>query len=115
MLNSPPATPPSDQLTPEQIALLRKMAIKIAERRMTAPAILFLESFRPMNYIGSQLMLVLQPMLNIFFTLPEWDELRRILERRESIGLFMEMLDEEEGNFLLRLEQEKAERKKKHT
>jgi len=112
MLNPPPPTPKGEVLTEEEAALLRKMARKIVERRMTAPALLFLESYRPLNYIGSQLMLVLAPLLNIFFTLPEWDKLRIIMERRESVGLFLDMLDDEEGEYLLARHEEKEREKR---
>jgi len=109
----PPVTPP-DCLTEPQLALLRKLAAKVVERRLSAPAILFLESYRPMNFVGSQVMLVLKPVIDIFFTLPEWDELRKIMERRESIGLFLDMIDDEESRYLLTREAEKkAEKERK--
>jgi len=88
------------ELTDNQRRLLDQMADKIVQLRMTAPALLFLESVRPMNYVGSQVMVFFSPLVRGFFGLPEWDELRLVLERRQSIGYFLDLLEEKEGIFL---------------
>jgi len=65
--------------------LLAKLALAIARRRMVGPAILFLESLRPLSYIGSQAMLFLRPFLTPLFKAERYDRLAEILERREGI------------------------------
>ncbi|NQU06756.1 MAG: hypothetical protein HQ568_11730 [Calditrichaeota bacterium] len=104
-----------DELTDRQKELLGKMADKIVRLHMSVPAILFLESVRPMNYVGSQVMVFFQPLVRVFFGLPEWDELRLILERRESIGYFLDVIERKEGDFLLENEKLRAERKAKNS
>ncbi|MCF7811559.1 hypothetical protein K9N50_11290 [bacterium] len=100
-----------DELTDHQKALLDKMADKIVRLHMSVPAILFLESVRPMNYVGSQVMVFFQPLVRVFFGLPEWDELRLILERRESIGYFLDLIERKEGDVLLEEEKKRTEKK----
>lgn len=103
-----------DELTDRQKELLDKMADKIVRLHMSVPAILFLESVRPMNYVGSQVMVFFQPLVRVFFGLPEWDELRLILERRESITYFLDLIERKEGDVLLEQEKQRAERKAKN-
>ncbi len=105
-------TPPfKETLTEQDQELLIKLADKIIKLRMTMPAVLFLESVRPMNYVGSQVMVFFAPMVGIFFQLTEWDRLSRIMEQRESIAYFLDLIEEREGDYLLKLDKIKAERK----
>jgi len=100
------------ELTDKQQELLDKLADKIVRLRMSVPAILFLESVRPMNYVGSQVMVFFAPLVRGFFGLPEWDELRLVLEKRESIGYFLDLIEKREGDLMIEEEKRKAERKK---
>src|SRR3990167_8809191 len=43
-------------LTDDELALVRKLADIIIRRKMGVPAALFLESFQPLNFIGSHIM-----------------------------------------------------------
>ena len=38
----------------EQRELLEKVAMQVVKRRLTVPAILFLEMYKPLNFLGSQ-------------------------------------------------------------
>ena len=93
------------------------MAVWIVNKRMTTPAILFLESVRPLNYVGSQVMVFFAPTVRIIFDLPEWDELRMILERRESIAYLLDLIEDKEAIYLederKRKEEWKKQKKKK--
>lgn len=66
-------------------ALLERIAREISRRHMATPAILFLESFKPMNFVGSQLLLFLDPIIGIFLTIPEYSRFVRLLEDRDTI------------------------------
>lgn len=72
-------------LTLEEDELLGKVAERVVKLRMDAPAIFFLESMKPMNFVGSQAMLFLQPIVAAFFPTGAYDRLRETLEKRESI------------------------------
>lgn len=51
-----------------QKAFIEKVADKIADLGLTGPAILLLEANKPLAFIGSQLLLVAQPTLDIFLS-----------------------------------------------
>jgi len=76
---------PFGPLTEADRALLAQLALAIARRRMAGPAILFLESLRPLGYLGSQAMLFLRPFLTPLLNTERYDRLAEILERREGI------------------------------
>lgn len=101
----------ADELTERQRELLDRLAGKVVRLRMTVPAIMFLESVRPMNYVGSQVMVFFAPLVRGFFGLPEWDEIRLVLERRESIGYFIDLIEQKEGDVLAEEKRLKDERK----
>jgi len=51
----------------EQTHFIEKMARKITELGLTAPAIFLLEAHKPLAFVGSQVILVAQPTLDIFW------------------------------------------------
>ena len=65
--------------------VLDRFADAVVRRGMTAPAILFLESFRPMNFIASQAMVFFAPMVGLIVNRKDYDVVMNLLERRESI------------------------------
>jgi hypothetical protein len=83
-------------LTDEQIALFDRIADRLVRMRMTTPAILFLESVRPLNYIGSQAMIFFAPFVHAFFSLREYDLIQKALEHREAAGYFLDLLESKE-------------------
>jgi len=88
-------------LTDRQRELIERLADWIVQRRMSTVAILFLESVRPMNFVGSQIMVIFQPAVQAVFKMPEWDELRLVLEQRESVGHFIDLIEKKEGDMLV--------------
>jgi hypothetical protein len=50
----------------KQDTFIKKVADKIADLGLTGPAILLLEANKPLAFLGSQLLLVAQPTLNLF-------------------------------------------------
>ncbi len=77
----------SDQpaFTTDDLALLERIADAIVARRMAAPATLFLESMGPMNFLGSQALHFLAPVVECVLTGTEIAQVARLLERRDSI------------------------------
>ncbi len=63
MTEKPDPTPPED-LTDQQI--FDRLATWVVARRLTAPAILFLESHRPLSFLGSQAMVAASPIVHVF-------------------------------------------------
>ncbi len=78
----------------EETALLEKVARLIAQRGMTMPALLFLESVGPLNFLGSQVLHGLRPFLELVCDATEMERLATILERRESIPRLTAIIQE---------------------
>jgi hypothetical protein len=74
-------------------ALISKLADFVVRRNMSVPAVMFLESVRPLNYVGSQTMVFFKPILSRFFTREEYDKLATILEKREVIDLLIKEIE----------------------
>lgn len=54
-----------DELTDEELETLERLAERVVQAHMAVPAILFLESVRPLNYVGSHVLLFFRPLLGI--------------------------------------------------
>ncbi len=74
-------------------AVLEKLAKKVVQWRMAIPAILFLESVKPLNYIGSQTMVFFEPIVQTIFNFRDYDTLRATMERRESVEILLQKIE----------------------
>ena len=84
-------------LTPRQEELLDRLAAKVVDWKMTAPAILFLESVKPLNYIGSQVLVFFAPFVNSLFAVQDYDEFTALMEDRENIERLLKRIEEKDG------------------
>jgi len=82
----------------EETALLTKVADAVVRKRLTAPAVMFLESVRPLNFLSSQVMVFFQPIVSFVISAKEIDLLARILERRRSIPFLIELIEKREDS-----------------
>ncbi len=89
--------PEKDPLPEEQLAVLDKLSRQVVKRGMTVPAILFLESVKPLNYIGSQTMVFFEPIIQTVFNFKDYDTLRLALERRETIELLIQKIEADDA------------------
>lgn len=85
-----------DIFNPQEMALLEKIAGMIAQRGMAAPAIIFLESVEPLNFIGSQFLHFLSPILELAGNPLELRRIAQMLERREALKILIRMIEEKE-------------------
>ena len=83
-----PVAPPD-----RERALVEDMLRRIVSRRMTTPAILLLESFRPMGAIGAQGMHALAPFAGVVVDPALWEQLARWLQRRGSLPWMLDRLE----------------------
>lgn len=100
--------PEKSPLPEEQEAVLDKVAFQVVKRGMTVPAIVFLESIKPLNYIGSQAMVFFEPIVQTVFNWRDYDALRMALERRESIEILIRKVEAEDA---VTLKKERAVKK----
>ena len=83
----------TDVFTPEDLELLERVADAVVKRGMTAPATVFLESLGPMNFLGSQAMYFLAPIVEWAFNAKEVEQVAQLLERRDTISRLITIID----------------------
>ncbi len=76
-------------LPDEEDAVIDKLAKKVVDRGMAVPAIMFLESVKPLNFIGAQTMIFFEPIVQAVFNFKDYDVLRTALEKRETIEIML--------------------------
>ena len=81
----------------EQHALLEKLAQWIVRRNLTTPAILFLETGKPLNFLGSQLLIAFSPFVQAFFKAEQYHKIALILEKDENVELLLQLIEQSEG------------------
>ena len=83
-----------DGITEEDRALLAKLSDWLAQRRLETPAILFLESVRPLSFVGAQAMYFLEPFARAIFNVKDYERLARLLERRSNLELLVRAIED---------------------
>lgn len=77
-----------------QRAVVEKACSEIVRRRMSTPAILFLETFRPLNYLGSQVLHFLQPIVSTVLETDGYRHFTEFLQKRGSIEYLCSRIDQ---------------------
>jgi hypothetical protein len=83
----------SHPLSIEDLALLERIADAVVKRGMAAPATVFLESLGPMNFLGSQALHFLAPILEFALNVNELEQAARLLERRDTISRLISIIE----------------------
>ena len=88
--------PPEDQdLTSDEREVLFKLADFVVRRGFTVPAILTLESVKPLNYIGSQALVFLEPFVQAAFKdISKYNTFRRMMEKRDNVERLLQKIEE---------------------
>lgn len=90
---------PHEEILPEDVSeeegekILRRVADEIVSRRLTVPAIFLLESARPLSFVGSQAMIMLEPFVQAIFDLPNYRKFALMIERRENVEKLITMIE----------------------
>jgi len=82
--------------------LMDKIARKIVKLGLVIPAVIALESVKPLNYIGSQTLVFFRPIVDSILSCDEYDHFSKLLEHRNSIE-----------ELIIRIERENDEPEKK--
>src|SRR2546427_1219460 len=95
--------PEGQPLSPEDVALLERVAATVVERGMAMPAILFLESVGPMSFLGSQALHFFTPILEVIF--PQRSE-EHTSELQSQSNLVCRLLLEKKKKYNIHLKDE---------
>jgi hypothetical protein len=97
----------------EDEELLRKVATKVVSMRMTVPAIFFLESSKPLAFLGSQLLIFFEPFVQTLFNIRQYQRFALLMEHHENWERLIRKMEDLEAEYTEREKQEKREKKQK--
>jgi len=83
--------------TEEQARIVDRLCREIARRRLTAPALLYLEISRPLNYVGSQFLHFIRPILGVMLDTRSLEHFASFLEKRGSVATLVARLEDAEN------------------
>jgi hypothetical protein len=66
-------------------ALIERVATRVVELHMSVPAILTLETAKPLSVIASQALIFFEPMIQSLFRFTDYQRVTALLERRDAI------------------------------
>jgi len=97
--------------TPEDDRLFERIAETTVRYRMTVPAILFLESVKPLSFVGSQALYFFEPMVRAIFTVPDYERFAALMERRENFEALLVAIERKDES-ARREERERRDRER---
>jgi hypothetical protein len=77
-----------------QAAAVARVARFVVRFGMTVPAVLALETVRPLSYVGSQFMHLLSPSIGTFLSATEWDAMAALLEDRKGLDYVLRVIEQ---------------------
>ncbi|UCF78115.1 MAG: hypothetical protein JSW03_08375 [Candidatus Eiseniibacteriota bacterium] len=84
-------------------ALIDAVANRVVRMGLGVPAIFFLESSKPLSFLGSQLLVFLEPFVKTFFDIKSYDRFYTLMENRDNVEKLIQRVEDLE-------EQQKEER-----
>ncbi len=79
--------------SPEDQALLERLADRVVELRIETAAILTLETAKPMSFLASQAMVFFEPIVQSLFRFTDYQRLSRLLERRDTLESLTQLIE----------------------
>jgi hypothetical protein len=115
-LETPQAGPdsgPGQEVKPtaEDQVLIEKLARRVVRLRMSVPAIFFLESSKPLAFLGGQLLIFLEPFIQTLFNFAQYQRFALLMEDRDNWELLVRKLEDLEAEYSEKEKQEKKARK----
>jgi hypothetical protein len=80
-------------LTDFQKQVIEKIAKKIVRWHAAVPAILTLESMKPLSFVGSQFLVAIGPFADVLFNPEEYEQFALAMERRESVEYLLQRIE----------------------
>lgn len=83
--------------TDAQRAILERLVAEVVRRRMTGPAVAFLEMSRPMNALGSAAVHFFTPVASVLANPESMRHFAEFLEKRGSVDVLARMIESAEA------------------
>ncbi len=85
--------------TEDQRPVVDRLCKEVVRRRLTAAALLYLETARPLNYLGSQALHFFQPIVSALFDTHAYEQFAKFLEHRGSVNYLCGRLEHLEAEY----------------
>ena len=93
---------------------MSKIAKEIVQRQLTVPAIIFLETIKPLSFLGNQVLIFANPIVSLVVQSGNYYKFVRMLEDRENVEKLTIAIEEENAlEVQRRSEMKEAHRKEK--
>ncbi len=76
--------------------LIQKIARKVVDWRLTAPAIVILESSKPISFVASQVLVFFDPIVKSFFNIRDYERFYMMIEDRKNLERLILAIEAEE-------------------
>ncbi len=86
--------PAGETISAEEEGLLAKVASGVVKRQLEVPASMFLESVRPLNFLASQALVFLQPIVGMVLNPTEVEKFAKLLEKRNALPKLIELIED---------------------
>jgi hypothetical protein len=84
-------------LAAEDLVLLERVAARVVELRLEVPAILTLESVRPVSFVASQAMIFFQPLVQALLRFSDYQRFAALAERRDALETLTVLIERRAG------------------
>jgi hypothetical protein len=86
-MGSDPALPAQD------LELLDRLAKRVVELHMELPAVLTLETGKPLSVLAGQTLVFFEPMVQALFSFPDYRRFAQLIERREAVEALIQRIE----------------------
>lgn len=84
---------PEPVLDPADVDRLERLAARVVELRLETPAILALESARPLRLVASQSLVFFEPLVQTLFPMTEWRRWSELAARPEALEALVRAIE----------------------
>ena len=77
---------------------MEQVASSVVERRMTLPAVLALETMKPLSFLGSQALYFFEPLARVLSSRPEYRLGAQLLEDRDKLETLLQRIESLEAD-----------------
>ena len=83
----------SEPIAPADRELLDRLAARVVELRLDLPAVLTLETSKPLSLLAGQTLAFFEPMVQALFSFPDYRRFAALIERREVLDYMTEAIE----------------------
>jgi len=110
MFGSDEKTKVTPEMTDDEI--IEAVARRVINMQLGIPAIFFLESTKPLSFLGSQLLIFLQPFVQTFLTIRNYERFATLMENRDNVEKLILRVEQMDEDIRIEEKRKKAEKKR---